>query len=52
MDDVPIFDTETSKPVGHLRIPDEVLTAAALVYSWMREHQAIELHGLRLADDE
>jgi hypothetical protein len=47
-----IFDTETNKPLGTLDIPDEVLLAAAKVYDWMRSHRAIELHGLRLADDE
>jgi len=45
-----IFDKETNEQVAEKEIPDDVLEAAAKVADWMIEHEAIELHGLRLAD--
>jgi len=49
---VEVVDTESNKPAGTISIPDDVLAAAAKVYAWMSEHRAIELHGLRLADND
>ena len=46
-----VFDTETNEPVGELEIPDDVMEAAAKVEAWMKRHDAMVLHGLKLAED-
>lgn len=49
--EIEVFDAKTSMPAGKVEIPDDVLEAAAKVYAWLRQHNAIKLHGLCLADD-
>lgn len=49
--EIEVFDTETNLPSGKMEIPEDVLEAAAKVYAWLRQHNAIKLHGLCLADD-
>ncbi len=49
---VPLFDKYSGRPAGEIDIPLEVFTAAALVYAWMRTHDAQQLNGLHLKDGE
>lgn len=48
---MPIYDTDSGKPVGEKYIPDDVIEAAAKVEAWLREQPiGMELHGVTLAD--
>jgi hypothetical protein len=50
MSAIEVFDIESGKCVGTVACPPDVIEAAAKVEAWLKEHRAIELHGVTLAE--
>lgn len=52
MTKLPVFDTESGRPLGEVEIPDDVIEAAAKVEAYLKtQPSSMTLHGVRLADD-